>query len=99
MEWHDIFPTNTHVKLHIIVKIGLVLHHPATLFDSTNAVSKHEKGDQIMHGILPHIYEILPLSQPNDKQCITNDATQILLKFEPFTLTRDPIVIVLLKFI
>jgi len=33
----------------MFVKNGLVLHHLATLFDNTNAVSKPKKGDQIMH--------------------------------------------------
>jgi len=55
MEWHDIFPTNMHVKLHHLWKNGVVLHHLATLFDNTNAVSKPEKGDQIVYGILPNI--------------------------------------------
>ena len=39
----------------------------ATLFDKTNAVCKPEKGDQIVHDILPNIYEILPDSLPNDE--------------------------------
>ena len=51
----------------IFVKNGLVLHHLAALFDNTNAVSKPEKGDQILHGILPNIYEILPVSLPSSK--------------------------------
>jgi len=50
-----------------LVKNGLVLHHLATLFDNTNAVSKPEMGDQIVNGILPNIYEILSVSLPNDK--------------------------------
>jgi len=51
----------------IFLKNGLVPHRLATLFDSTNAVRKPEKGDQIVHGILPNIYEILPVSLPSDK--------------------------------
>jgi len=31
---------------------GVVLHHQATLFDNTNAVSKPEHGDQIVRGVL-----------------------------------------------
>ena len=54
-------------KYTLLVKNGLVLHHLATLFDKTNAVSKPEKSDQIVHGILPNIYEILPVSLPNDQ--------------------------------
>jgi len=51
----------------IFVKNGVVLHHLATLFENTNEVSKPDKGDQIVHGILPNIYEILPVSLPNYK--------------------------------
>jgi len=54
-------------KYTLLVKNGVVLHHLATLFDKTNAVSKPEKSDQIVHGILPNIYEILPVSLPNDQ--------------------------------
>jgi len=39
----------------IFGKNGVVFHHLATLFDNTNAVSKPEKGDQIVYGILPNI--------------------------------------------
>jgi len=35
----------------ICLKNGLVPHRLATLFDSTNAVRKPEKGDQIVHGV------------------------------------------------
>ena len=48
----------------IFVRNGVVLHHLTILFDNTNAVSKPEKGDQIVHGILPNIYEILLFSLP-----------------------------------
>jgi len=51
----------------IFVKNGLVLYYLETLFDNTKAVSKPEKVDQILRGILPNIYEILPVSLPNDK--------------------------------
>jgi len=34
----------------IFANHGVVLHHLATLFDNTNAVSKPEQGDQIVHG-------------------------------------------------
>jgi len=44
-QWHKIFATDKHAKIH----------HLATLFDNTNAVSNPEKGDQLVR-----IYEILP---------------------------------------
>jgi len=62
MVWHEIFPRHKHAKLHRFCKNGVVLHHLATLFDNTSAVSKPEHDDQIVHGVrnLPNIYEILP---------------------------------------
>jgi len=62
-------------------------------------VSKLNKGDEIVHGILPNIYEILAVSLPNYKYCVTNDVAKIPLKFKRFTSTMDPILIVLLKLI
>jgi len=56
MEWHDIFPTNMRVKLHHLwKKWGSVTPSGVTPSDNTNAVSKPEKGDQIVYGILPNI--------------------------------------------
>jgi len=59
-----------HVTLH-----GVVLHHQATLFDNTNAVSKPEHGDQIVHGVF---------CQTFTKSCqfhcqITNNVLEIIL--------------------
>jgi len=57
MVWHEIYPAHKHVKLpfsqkDFFVENGVVLHHLATLFDNTNAVSKPEHGDQIVQGVL-----------------------------------------------
>jgi len=41
MVWHETFPTHKHAKLH----------HLATLFDNTNAVSNPGQGDQIVQGV------------------------------------------------
>ena len=41
MVWHETFSTHKDGNLH----------HMATLFDNTNAGSKPEQGDQIVHGV------------------------------------------------
>jgi len=51
MEWHHIFPTHMHVKVH-----GVVLHHLTTLFDNTNAVRKPEHGDQCTVNSAKHLW-------------------------------------------
>jgi len=43
MEWHEIFPTNMHVKLHHLCKNGLVL-------PSGNTVQQHKCGKQTREG-------------------------------------------------
>ena len=45
-----------------------------------------------MHGILPNIYEIMPVLLPNNN-CITNDVATIVLKFKRFALKLDLILI------
>jgi len=40
----------------IFVKVDVVLHHLATLFDNTKAVSKPEQGDQTVHGVFCQMF-------------------------------------------
>jgi len=74
----------------IFVRNGVVLHHLTSLFDNTNAVCKLEQDDQIVHCVFCQ-----RLRNPAKLQ-------KILIKFcksffmKRFTLTKDPIVIVLL---
>jgi len=88
----NLFPTHNHAKLH----------HLATLFDNTNGnmVSNPEKGNHIVRGVFCLIFT---------KSCqihcqITNNISEILMSkdwqnffIERFSLSMDPILIVLLR--
>ena len=86
---HEIFPTHKHAELHQLAKF----------FDNTNAVSNHEKVDQIVRGVFCQIFT---------KSCqihceITNNIAKILKKIlhkfsiKRFSLTMNPIPTVLLR--
>ena len=81
------------------MKNCVVLHHLATLFNNTNAVSNPQQGD-----ILCTVYSGKQLRiLPNYKSYVRNNIDKILPKFcnvfliERFTLSLDPVLIVLLK--
>jgi len=68
MEWHGIFPTHVHVKLHHFCKKS------CSVTPSGNTVQQHQCGKQAQASrqdcarcILPNIYKILPISMPNYK--------------------------------
>jgi len=96
------------VKLHQFCKKfffnGTALHQLATLFNNTNAVSKPEHGDKIVHDIVHSANHLRnPVKFTAKLQIIlpkhrTAEILQIFF-IKRFTLTMDPILIVLLKLV
>ena len=70
--WYTKFSRHIHTHKHA------KLYHLTTLFDNSNAVSNHEKGDQIVRGVF---------CQTFTKSCqIINNIVKILPKFLHLTI-------------
>jgi len=92
MVWHEIFPTHKHVKLHHYLQTFFT-----TLFDTINAVSKPEHGDQIVYGVLYSAKHLRTSAKFTGKLQILQNSAKTLQSFFHLLLTMHAILIALRK--